>query len=47
MPALMDLDEGSYEKLRALYNGLDIKGEDILAPEEMDMAKLCSHQFCK
>ncbi|CAN0501656.1 unnamed protein product, partial [Ectocarpus sp. 8 AP-2014] len=38
--------KGSYEKLRKLYNGLDIAGPDIEAAEDMDMAMLCKHQFC-
>lgn len=46
-PALMGLDQGSYEKLRKLYNGLDIPGAQITPADEMDLATLCEHQFCK
>ncbi|CAN0120612.1 unnamed protein product [Ectocarpus sp. 12 AP-2014] len=45
-PAILGVDKGSYEKLRKLYNGLDIAGPDIEAAEDMDMAMLCKHQFC-
>ncbi|CAN0171041.1 unnamed protein product [Ectocarpus sp. 4 AP-2014] len=45
-PAILGVDKGSYEKLRKLYNGLDIAGPDIQAAEDMDMAMLCEHQFC-
>ncbi|CBN76793.1 hypothetical protein Esi_0000_0634 [Ectocarpus siliculosus] len=45
-PAILGVDKGSYEKLRKLYNSLDIAGPNIEAAEDMDMAMLCKHQFC-
>ncbi|CAM9167443.1 unnamed protein product, partial [Ectocarpus sp. 6 AP-2014] len=45
-PAILGVDKGSYEKLRKLYNSLDIAGPVIEAAEDMDMAMLCKHQFC-
>lgn len=46
-PAIADMDRGAYEKLRKMYNQLDIPGPDVPRPEEMEMAKLCKHPFCK
>lgn len=46
-PAMAAQDKGAYEKLRSLYNGLDIKGELVPPPEEMDIAKLCRQPFCR
>lgn len=46
-PAMAGLDEGAYEKLRAMYNSLDIAGPAIVAAEDMEIANLCKHPFCK
>lgn len=46
-PAVVGQDEGAYEKLRGMYNALDIKGEAVPPPEEMDIAKLCKQPFCR
>lgn len=46
-PAMAGVDEGAYEKLRAMYNSLDIAGPAIVAAEDMEIANLCKHPFCK
>lgn len=46
-PAMAGIDQGAYETLRKLYNDLDIPGPSIVGAEEMEMATLCKHPFCK
>lgn len=46
-PALDKMDQGAYEKLRRIYNRLDIPGPNIVPPGEMEISKLCEHPFCR
>lgn len=46
-PAVAGIDRGSYEKLRTMYNGLDIKGPQVVPAEEMEIAHLCKQHFCR
>lgn len=46
-PAVAGQDKGAYERLRNLYNGLDLRGEPVPPAEEMDIAKLCKQPFCR
>lgn len=46
-PALANMDQGAYEKLRKMYNRLDIPGPNIAPAAEMEIAKLCTHPFCR
>lgn len=41
------LDGGAYERLRKIYNSLDIPGPIISAAEDMEIATLCKHPFCR
>lgn len=46
-PAMAGMDRGAYEKLRSIYNNLDIRGPPIVGAEDMEIANLCKHPFCK
>ena len=41
------LDGGAYERLRNIYNSLDIPGPNIVGAEDMEIATLCKHPFCR
>lgn len=45
--AVAGKDQGSYEKLRALYNSLDISGPAVVPAQDMEIEKLCDQRFCR